>query len=82
MKQRQVLSQINSTWPVSMQMDSYGRINTPLQPLTNPQSCITALYAKNNQVIGEHCPLSISHAPHTFIPVAVTVKPLDHSLKL
>ena len=38
----------------------------------NPQSCVTALYAKNDRVIGEQCSLSISHAPHIFIPFAVT----------
>ena len=39
-------------------------IPTPHEP--------SALCAKNNQEIGEQCSLSISHAPHTFIPVAVT----------
>ena len=38
----------------------------------NPPSCITALYAKNDQAIGKQCSLSISHMPHTFIPVTVT----------
>ena len=54
---------------------TYGqfcRINAPFQPLMNPPSCITALYAKNDHAIGEQCPLSISHVPHTFIPDAVT----------
>ena len=37
----------------------------------NPPSCITVLYAKNDQAIGEQCSLSISHVPHTFLPVAV-----------
>ena len=50
----------------------FCRINAPFQPLMNPPSCITALYAKNDQAIAEHCSLSISHVPHTFIPVAVT----------
>ena len=50
----------------------FCRINAPFQPLTNPPTCITALYAKNNQVVKEQCSLVISHAPCTFIPVAVT----------
>ena len=50
----------------------FCRINGPFQPLTNPPSCITALYAKNDQAIGEQCSLSVSHVPHTFILVAVT----------
>ena len=50
----------------------FCRINAPFQPLTNPPSCITAVYAKKDQAIGEQCSLSISHVPHTFIPVAVT----------
>ena len=50
----------------------FCRINTPFQPFTNPPPCITAIYAKNDQAIKEQCSLSISHAPHTFVPVAVT----------
>ena len=50
----------------------FCRINAPFQPLTNPSSCITALYAKHDQSIKEQCSLSISHVPCTFIPVAVT----------
>ena len=50
----------------------FCRINAPFQPLTNPLSCITALYAKNDVAIGEQCSLSISHVPPTFVPVAVS----------
>ena len=50
----------------------FCRINAPFQPLTNPPSCITALYAKNDQAMGEQCSLLISYVPHTFMPVAVT----------
>ena len=45
--------------------------HVPFQPLMNPPSCIIALYAKNDQAIGEQCSLSISHVQYTFIPVAV-----------
>ena len=47
-------------------------INAPFKPLTNPPSCITALYAKKDQEIKEQCSFVISHVPHTFIPIAVT----------
>ena len=50
----------------------FCRMDAPFQPLTNLPSCITALYAKNNQAIKERCSLVISHMPHTFICIAVT----------
>ena len=50
----------------------FFRMIAPFQPLTNPLSCIIGLYAKNDQAIKEQCSLAISHAPHTFIPVAAT----------
>ena len=51
----------------------FCRINAPFEPLMNPPSCITTLYAKDDQAIGEQCfLLSVSHVPHTFILVAVT----------
>ena len=52
----------------------FNRTNALFQSLTNPPSCITVLYAKNDQAVKEQCSLVISHAPHTFIPVAVTSK--------
>ena len=48
------------------------RINGPFQPLTNPPSCVTALYAKNDQTIKERCSLVISDMPHTYVPIVVT----------
>ena len=50
----------------------FSRINAPFETLMNPPSGITALYVKNNKAIGEHCSLSISHVPHTFVTVADT----------
>ena len=35
-------------------------------------SCVTTLYAKNNQAIKEQCPLVISHMPCMYIPIVVT----------
>ena len=50
----------------------FYRINALFQPLTNPSSYITALFAKNDQAIKEEYFLSISHVPHPFAPVADT----------
>ena len=50
----------------------FCRINAPFQPLTNPPSCITTLYSKNDQAIKEQCSLIISHIPPTYIPIVVT----------
>ena len=49
----------------------FFRINAPFQPLANQPSCVTALYAKNEQAVKEQCSLVISHMPHTFVPIAV-----------
>ena len=50
----------------------FCRINALFQPLTNPSSCITALYSKNDQAIKEQCSLAISHVTHTYVCVEVT----------
>ena len=50
----------------------FCRINAPFKHLTKPPSCITALYAKNNQAIKEHCSLTIFHVSCTVVPIAVT----------
>ena len=52
--------------------EQFCRINVPFQLLTISPSCLIALYAKNDQAIVEQCSLSMSHVPHTFVPVAVT----------
>ena len=46
-------------------------INASFLPLANLPSCVTALYAKNNQAVKEHCSLVVCHMPHTFVPIAV-----------
>ena len=50
----------------------FCRINAPFQPLTNLPSCVTTLYAKNDQAIKEQCPIVISHKPHTYVPITIT----------
>ena len=37
----------------------FCNINVPLQPLINPPSCITALYAKSTAIISTRCSLQI-----------------------
>ena len=49
----------------------FCRINAPFQPLANPPSCVTALYAKNDKAVKEQCSLVISHMPCTYVPIAV-----------
>ena len=44
----------------------FCRINAPFQPLTNLPSCVTTLYAKNDQAVKEQCSLVIFHMPHTY----------------
>ena len=56
----------------------FCRINAPIQTLANQPSCVTTLYAKNDQAIKEQCSLVISHMPCTYY---CYFKPLDYSLK-
>ena len=50
-------------------------IDTPLQPLVNPPSCIAAIYAKNKAVIEKRCSLQIRNTNSVTIhtPIAPTV---------
>ena len=47
MKQKQWRFQNNSSAHVKKLTDNFAVINAPFQPLANPPSCITAIYAKN-----------------------------------
>ena len=42
---------------------------TPLQPLTNPPSCIAALYTKNSQEIDRLCELTTKAQPEIYLPI-------------
>ena len=46
----------------------YCNIPTPFQPLTNPPSCITALYTKNTASISTGCSLQIRKTQNISIP--------------
>ena len=47
-------------------------IEAPLQPLANPLSCITAIYAKNKAGINLWCSLQIRNTGSTTIPTPIT----------
>ena len=42
---------------------------TPLQPLTNPPSCVTALYTKNSREIDRLCELTTKTQPELYLPI-------------
>ena len=42
---------------------------TPLQPLTNPPSCIAALYTKNSKEIDCLCELTTKAQPEIYLPI-------------
>ena len=46
-------------------------INTPLQPLAKPPSCIAAIYAKNKAGIEKRCPLQIRNISSATIPTLI-----------
>ena len=46
-------------------------INAPLQPLANPPSCITAIYAKNKTGIEKRCSLQIRNTNSVSIPTSI-----------
>ena len=47
-------------------------LSTPLQPLTNPPSCIAALYTKNSREIGRLCELTTKAQPEIYLPIPLT----------
>ena len=42
---------------------------TPLQPLTNPPSCVAALYTKNSREINRLCELTAKVQPEIYLPI-------------
>ena len=42
---------------------------TPLQPLTNPPSCVAALYTKNSREIDRLCELTTKAQPEIYLPI-------------
>ena len=45
---------------------------TPLQPLTNPPSCVAALYTKNSREIDCLCELTTKAQPEIYLPIPLT----------
>ena len=50
-------------------MDSFPLLKTPLQPLTNPPSCVAALYTKNSREIDRLCELTTKTQPELYLPI-------------
>ena len=44
-------------------------LTTPLQPLTNPPSCVAALYTKNSREIDCLCELTTKTQPELYLPI-------------
>ena len=44
-------------------------LTTPLQPLTNPPSCVAALYTKNSREIDHLCELTTKPQPELYLPI-------------
>ena len=44
-------------------------LTTPLQPLTNPPSCVAALYTKNSREIDHMCELTTKTQPELYLPI-------------
>ena len=47
-------------------------LSTPLQPLTNPPSCVVALYTKNSREIDHLCELTTKAQPELYLPIPLT----------
>ena len=47
-------------------------LTTPLQPLTNPPSCVAALYTKNSREINRLCELTTKAQPELYLPIPLT----------
>ena len=50
----------------------FCHISTPFQPLANPPTCITALYAKSEASIKSKCSLQLCKAATTSLPTQIT----------
>ena len=50
----------------------FCHLTTPLQPLTNPPSCVTALYTKNSREIDCLCELTTKTQPELYLPIPLT----------
>ena len=44
-------------------------LSTPLQPLTNPPSCVATLYTKNSREIDRLCELTTKAQPEIYLPI-------------
>ena len=49
----------------------FWKLNTPLLPLTNPPTCVSALYAKDKDSIQKRCSLQITKASNISKPISI-----------
>ena len=70
MKPRQWKYQINSKH-AKRPMDNFFSLNTPLLPLANPPTCVSALYAKDKDSIQKRCSLQIRKASSKIITTSI-----------
>ena len=66
-----------SPWQFHIYQEANGQfcnIPTPFQPLVNPPSCITALYAKNTASIPNRCSLQIRESLDVSMPSQLAQK--------
>ena len=72
---RQWTYQKNSLSYVRKQTDSFAPLSMPLQPMTNPPSCVAALYTKNSREIDHLYELTTKAQPELYllIPLAPNV---------
>ena len=48
-------------------------MSTPLQPLANPTTCVSVLYAKNSAHISLHCSIQIQKPAEVTMPIQVAL---------
>ena len=72
MKQNQLKFQNRNSLHVNEPMDNSAKIEVPLQPLTNPPLCITAIYAKDKAENAHWCSLQIGNTCSATIPMPIT----------
>ena len=62
-------TQFQTCWTANNQFCS---ITTPLQPLANQPTCVSALYARNSAHISSHCSIKIRKPAEVAMPIQIT----------
>ena len=64
-------SQKTSSKHAKRPVDNFSSLNTPLLPLANPPTCVSALYAKDKASIQKRCSLQIGKTSSISIPTSI-----------